>query len=151
MNPIMRVRGSAMIRREGKLLVLAYDYPKGRIFAIPGGGVKKGETLSQSIVREYQEELSIQIQVGDLRFVGDMQAQETIPQTVHLVFDGEILSGTPCLNRTHTSAAEYLWLDLDDLDQIKLYPHINQALREDLKNGIPRPRYLGNCLNREWS
>jgi len=34
----MKVRGAALIIREGKLLVLAYDYPKGRIFAIPGGG-----------------------------------------------------------------------------------------------------------------
>lgn len=147
----MRVRGCALIEKDQKVLVLAYDYPGGRVYAIPGGGVKEGESLGDSIVREYQEELGIQVKLGDLRFVGDMMAQDGgIKQTVHVVFEGSILSGEPILNADETSAAEVLWLDLERLDEVRLYPAINEALKQDRQSGN-QPRYLGNCLTREWA
>jgi len=144
----MRVRGCAMIVRDGKLLVLAYDYPKGRIYAIPGGGVKEGESLADSVVREYEEELGIKVSIGELCFVGDMMAQGPIKQTVHLVFEGRILSGEPNLNHEETSAVEMLWLDLDQLDQVQLYPAVNDAIVNDIRG---RGTYLGNCMRREWA
>lgn len=147
----MRVRGCALIEKDGKVLVLAYDYPGGRVYAIPGGGVKEGETLADSVVREYEEELGIKVKLGDLRFVGDMMAQDGgIKQTVHIVFNGEIEAGEPVLNAEETSAAEVLWLDLARLDEVRLYPAINAAMKQDGDNGN-QARYLGNCLTREWA
>jgi len=147
----MRVRGCAMIREENKLLVLAYDYPKGRIHALPGGGVRAGETLADSVRRELAEELRITVEIGGLRYIGDMMAQGEIGQTVHVVFEGRIVSGTPTLDPNETSADEALWLDLAELEEVGLYPAINEAILEDESEGGARPRYLGNCMRREWA
>jgi ADP-ribose pyrophosphatase YjhB (NUDIX family) len=147
----MRVRGSALIQQKGKILMLVYDYPGGLIHAIPGGGLHDGETLADSIRREFREELSIDIEVGGLRFVGDMMARDNvIKQTVHIVFDGSIADGEPALNRSFTSAQEFRWVPLEELSNLKLYPAITQPLLEDLATGGAQPRYLGDCLAREW-
>lgn len=148
----MRVRGCAMIERKGKLLVLCYDYPGGRIYAIPGGCMEAGESLAATVAREYQEELGLEVEVGNLRFVGDMMAQKgNIKQTVHVVFEGRILSGEPILNKEETSAVECQWLDKANLDKIRLYPAISDALSQDLQTGKTGARYLGNCLTRKWA
>ena len=147
----MRVRGCALIEEAGRILVLAYNYPNGRIYAIPGGGVKDGESLADGVIREYQEELGIEVAIDALIYVGDMMANEQIKQTVHIVFRGHRVSGEPKLNPAETSAAECLWLDLNELDKVKLYPAVNDAMIQDLQNGNPQARYLGNCMTREWA
>ncbi len=147
----MRVRGCAMIHEQDKLLVLAYDYPGGRIHALPGGGVKEGETLADSVRRELLEELGVEIEIIGLRYVGDMMARGDIGQTVHVVFEGRIRHGRPELNRAHTSASEMLWLDIADLASRQLYPAINEAILEDHEDDPVGARYLGNCMQREWA
>jgi len=147
----MKVRGAALIIREGKLLVLAYDYPKGRIFAIPGGGMEDGESLAETIIREYREELGLEVAIGPLRYVGDMMRQGDIKQAIHVVFEARILAGTPLLNPHHTSAADVLWLDLSELDAVRLYPAINREIISDQDLDGPPARYLGNCMTREWA
>ena len=144
----MRVRACALIREEGKILTLVYHYPNGDVYAIPGGNLEQGETLASCLVREYREELGLEIEVGPLLYVGDMQANEFIKQTVHVVFEGRIISGKPALNPEHTSAADVCWLDIQT-DHAMLYPSINAALLED--DGKPFGRYLGDCMARQWA
>lgn len=147
----MRVRASAIILEEGKLLTLAYDYPKGRIHSIPGGGLQQGEPLAESVARELREELGIDVAVGDLRYVGDMMARGNIAQTVHLLFEGRIEKGRPKIDPEHTSAVAVIWLDIDTLHTFELYPSINRQIQEDHHRKRPRARYLGNCMAREWA
>jgi ADP-ribose pyrophosphatase YjhB (NUDIX family) len=147
----MRVRGCALIREKGKILVLVYDYPNGRIHAIPGGGVKEGESLAESVIREYREELGIEVAIDGLRYVGDMMARENIKQTVHVVFDGHIVAGEPRLNPAETSAKEVTWLPETELATAKLYPAVNTALIADSDNNSCGARYLGNCMSRDWA
>jgi len=146
----MRVRGSAIIQQDDKILTLVYNYPEGRVHAIPGGNLDDGEILDQCIVREYQEELGLEIAIDRLLYVGDMPGSEHIKPAIHVIFQAHIVSGVPQLNPVETSAAEYLWLPLDQLEDILLYPAINQAILDDL-NRDPNPRYLGNCMTRKWA
>ena len=147
----MRVRGAALIVEEGRFLVLAYDYPKGRIYAIPGGGMEEGESLAATVVREYREEMGLDIEIGRLRYVGDMMSHGDISQAVHVVFEARILAGEPVLNAHHTSASEVLWLDLAKLDSVSLYPAINREIMADQTRANPAARYLGDCMARDWS
>ena len=145
----MRVRGCALIRKEGKILLLVYHYPKGTVYAIPGGNIDEGETIEKSVIREFEEELGIQVAIDRLRYVGDMMANQYVAQTVHIVFEGHILLGEPKLNPEHTSADDCIWLDESRLSEVVLYPEIKNALLEDGQN--PTPRYLGDSLTREWA
>ena len=146
----MRVRGSAIIVQEQKILVLRYVYPKGTVYAIPGGGLEPGESLDETLVREFREELSLEIELGPLQYVSDMMPQGKIPQTLHVVFLGNILSGEPKLNPEHTSAAGFEWLPLEHAAGKKLYPALPIDAAE-LAQEQATPRYLGKCIAREWA
>lgn len=144
----MRVRGAAMVIRDDRLLVLVYHYPKGDVYAIPGGGLHEGETLADSVVREFREELRLDIRLGELFCVADMMDQPKIPQTLHVVFRAEIVAGEPNLNPEETSAAAFEWLPLDQVAQKRLYPAINQQLQHNPPGGLG---YVGECQHREWA
>ncbi len=146
----MRVRACALIERDGKILVLAYDYPGGRIHALPGGNIENDESPEGTIIREYREELGLEIAVGRLLYVGEMSAHGKIEHTLHLVFLGAIISGIPCIDPQHTKATDWLWLDTDRLAKVALYPAFNRAVMEGLDNDRPEgARYLGRC-DRIW-
>ncbi len=153
MGTVMRVRPCALIRRDDSILVLRYDYPGGLVHAVPGGTIEPGETISQCLVREFQEELSIVIRPQELLYVGDMLPVGTLKQTIHLVFEAELISGEPVINPNETSAECCLWLACDRLAEVNLYPAINNELVSDSKKqaGGKNARYIGNCQARQWA
>lgn len=147
----MRVRGSAILRQDDKILVLIYHYPDGTVHAIPGGNLDDGEILADCIIREFQEELNLEIALDGLLYVGDMPGSEHIKPAVHVVFQGQLVSGTPKLNPQETSAAKWAWLPISELKNTLLYPAINEAILEDRDQTQPTPRYLGDCMKRKWA
>jgi len=57
----IRRRATGIIIIEGKVLVF-HRYRNGKwYYSFPGGGVEKGETPKQAMIREMQEELSIDV------------------------------------------------------------------------------------------
>ena len=146
----MKVRVSAIIEEDKRVLFMQYNYPRGQVFCLPGGGVHVDETTAQALVREFQEELKVDVRVGPLAYVGDMLASPHYPQTLHIVFRAEIRSGKPELNPKFTTAHDVVWLPIDDLNEKILYPSINEMLIEDFQAGSIQAKYLGDCLRRSW-
>ena len=60
-------------------------------YAIPGGGLEKGETLEETLRRELKEELSI-----DVDIIGYLGFDESHDSIAHF-FKCKILNGTPTL------------------------------------------------------
>jgi (d)CTP diphosphatase len=50
---------AAVIQKNGKYLVAQKPFSKGGDWEFPGGKVEAGESLSQALVREIQEELGV--------------------------------------------------------------------------------------------
>lgn len=97
------------------------------LYAIPGGGVELGETLTQTVQREVLEETGINVQVTGLVGV------YSDPEHVIEFTDGEVrqefsicFRATPTGGELRTSdeSKEVLWTDPADLDALNIHPSI---------------------------
>ena len=111
-----------MVRKEGQ-----------EFWAIPGGHVEGQETARETVARELQEELQVDIAEDDFRVLGVFtdQAADSSEEFQLTLCAGGIV-GTP---RPSSEIEEYIWFD-GDLPHGALPPmfvnHVGPALREVL-------------------
>jgi 8-oxo-dGTP diphosphatase len=124
----MKVRPSIAIVENNQILLMKYRYGNTNVYNLPGGNVDKGETLTQTVVRELMEELGIKVEVGKMILSGDVIMPEGKEDVLHCVFEGKIISGKPVLNPKETSALEVVWMPLVDLHELEMYPNVGRDL-----------------------
>lgn len=97
---------------DGKFLIAQrpLDGLLGGLWEFPGGKQEVGETLPQALRREIQEELAMDIQVGDFQ-ISIKHAYTHFRITLH-AFHAIHLSGTP----QHLGVRDHAWVTLADLD-----------------------------------
>ncbi len=125
----MKVRPSIAIVENNQILLMRYRYGKTDVYNLPGGNVDKGETLTETVVRELMEELGIEVEVGEMILSGDVIMPEGKEDVLHCVFEGKILAGKPVLNSEQTSALELVWMSLVDLHELEMYPNVGAELQ----------------------
>jgi 8-oxo-dGTP pyrophosphatase MutT (NUDIX family) len=101
----MRQRATAVIVREGKLL-LVRDRVKER-FSLPGGGIKEGEPTISAIARELFEELGLSATLVTRMRIWDCQGS-TNEHKVCLVE----ARGEPCLRGYELD--KFIWWDMKE-------------------------------------
>jgi len=86
----MKVRVTAVVVEDDRILLLDQDTDGARSWSLPGGKVEPGETIEEALEREVREETGLEVRVGDLLYVCDVvQAQ-----VVHLTFECQRVGGT---------------------------------------------------------
>lgn len=135
----IRIRPSALIIREGAILLVEYHSDKrGQHYYLPRGGAEPGETLKQTIQREMIEETTANIEVGDVAFLYECEPQDREDgysppsHTVFIIFDCTLcvdsfpqMPANPKLNQTAVK-----WIPLERLSEIKLVPNIAPFILE---------------------
>ena len=114
----MKVRPSAIIIENNHLLLLRYNYGGNDVFALPGGNIDTGETLTQALERELSEELGIEAEISELFFVGEVILPNQ-KDTLHCCFATKIIAGIPILNPKETTALEVVWKNIMTLQDRK--------------------------------
>ncbi|MBK8905055.1 MAG: A/G-specific adenine glycosylase [Anaerolineaceae bacterium] len=96
----------------GKFLIAQrpFDGLLGGLWEFPGGKQEDNETLPQALVREIEEELALQIEVG--RFLTTVKHAYTHFRITLHAFHAWHLSGQP----QHLGVANHAWVTLADLD-----------------------------------
>jgi 8-oxo-dGTP diphosphatase len=140
----MKVRPSVVIIENDCLLLMRYRYGQTDVYNLPGGNVDKGETLTQTVVRELQEELGIEIAVEKMILVGEMLMPEPQKDVLHCVFLAKIIEGKPVLNPMETSALEVVWKPIKELNSLAMYPNVGVYLQE-----VVDFQYVGR-VEQEW-
>ncbi len=125
----MKVRPSIAIVENNHLLLMQYRYGNADVYNLPGGNVDKGETLTETVVRELMEELGIEVGLKEMILLGDVIMPQEKEDVLHCVFEGKILSGKPVLNSNETSALAVVWMSLLDLHELEMYPNVGAQLQ----------------------
>ncbi len=133
----MRKAVRAIIIHNNKLLVMHRNKFGVEYDTLPGGNIEVGETLEQAVVREVDEETSLQI--TNLRLVFIEEAGD--PFGTQYIFLCDYVSGTPRLkpdseealiNKLGQNLYEPKWIELDDLASTKF---VSERLKEAVMHG----------------
>ena len=144
MTPQIRV--AAIISREQQILLVEHRKRGQRYWVLPGGRLEPGETLKTAVLRELQEELTLQGTVGQLLAVYETLAPER--HVVNLAFAVDIGRAEPQIDRNDAVLAGWRWVAVTALSQMDFRPPIAEPLGEIIAEGLRGPvRVLGDT----WS
>ena len=130
-----RIRVSAILRREGRILLCRHEKPgRGEYWLLPGGGVNAGETLVEALYRELAEECGIEDALpveGPVAVVESISPDRTVPtkHVVHIIFAG-YLQGRSLEAVTSQDAAVrgHRLFAADEFSGLPLHPPIQRFL-----------------------
>jgi ADP-ribose pyrophosphatase YjhB (NUDIX family) len=144
----MRCRPALILVERNHILLMKYQYGTEFVYNIPGGNPDPGETLVETIVRECREELDIEVEVGNLLMVGEILPSEKRDASVHILFEGKIISGIPVIQKDQTSALELVWVSISEITKINMYPNVSAELQDLLFLQKPG-KYVG-AIPQAW-
>ncbi|MEW6335464.1 MAG: NUDIX domain-containing protein [Thermodesulfobacteriota bacterium] len=145
----MRVRVSAVFEVEQQILCMKYVYGGKEVFALPGGGVDKDVPLKEAIVAEWQNEIGVRLEVGEIILIGEAPATKRHPQTLHIIFSALDIRGTPKIRPDSTRSLDIAWVPLEALPRTPLYPDVGKELYASLTEGSGRSlEFIDNCMER---
>ncbi|MER0438495.1 NUDIX domain-containing protein [Emticicia sp. W12TSBA100-4] len=144
----INIRPAILIIENGQVLTMQYNYGGQEVYNLPGGNLELGEHLSDALAREMQEELGIEVWVGEMVLVGEVYFEDRKKHTLHLLFEGKITAGIPTLNPKETSALAIKWLTINDLEIVNLYPNLSKSIKDYLKGKLSN-KYIGK-IDQQW-
>lgn len=115
----------------------------------PGGGQRSGETLHDCLLREVEEETSLKVEIGQLRWVrefiaSDFPDSEIDPDfhQVEVTFDCVVKEGQQAeLGAIPDPGQTGLrWVSVEELLSLRFFP---QDVARILNNTMPDQTYLG--------
>ncbi|WP_280442670.1 NUDIX hydrolase [Nocardia brasiliensis] len=132
----LKVAVSALVRDgQGRILMIRRtDNDK---YSIPGGGQEVGETVTEAVVREVQEETGIDVEVTGMIGVfsdpGHVISYDDgeVRQEFSICFDANPVGGEL---RPSSESKEVKWVEPQDLSTLDIHPSIRLRIQEGIRD-----------------
>ena len=131
------------------MLLSGYRDRGGDWFVFPGGGQRAGETLCECLVREVEEETSLQVEIGQLRWVrefiaADFPESEIDPDfhQVEVIFECFVKGSQEAKLGSNPDPGQtgLLWASTNQLLTLRFFP---KDVARILNGELPDRKYLG--------
>jgi ADP-ribose pyrophosphatase YjhB (NUDIX family) len=137
----MKLRVAGVLLHQGQLLLVQHEKEGKRYWLLPGGGVRLGEALNDSLKREFHEELNLRITVHGLLFV----VEAVSPSGDHLLQPTFHVSAEHIDNIALGSdkrVVDYAFFRQDTVNDITLYPDIKEEMLVYMDSSMIDQRYI---------
>ena len=132
-----------MITDGTRVLVQNRVDPDWSGYTFPGGHVEPGESFTDAVIREVQEETGLTIEAPRLCGIKDWPEDDGSRYMV-LLYRAERFSGT----LTSSEEGEVSWVELDELRSLPLADSMENMLRVFLEEDVSEQYYL--LENGKW-
>lgn len=143
---IFSYRVAGILVQNGKVLVQKPN--DSDAYAFPGGHVSFGETNAETLIREFKEEVGVEIEVSELKWVeenffqwGDKPCHQiSLSHLVKLKGAAQIPLDGRFINKEYDEDDEkaiyFYWIPLDEVKNINVYPANAAELLGCLDEGV---------------
>ena len=143
----IRIRVAGVLVENGNILMVCHQKNGKNYWLLPGGGVDYGETLTQALKREFEEELGIKVDVHDLLFSIDSISPSGKRHIVNLVFICTYNSGVYRLG-SDKRLFDFKFLSAEELSNATVYPSLKKQLVNYVAGETDQHIYLGSHWNK---
>ncbi len=128
---------SAILRWEGRILLLRHEKSSGEIWLLPGGGVQTGESLVRALRRELQEETGLFPEGVEIPLEGPVAIVDSIAPSseprrkhvVHVIFAADVTGSLEDVVSQDEAVRGHRAFRLRELEAITLHPPIHRFLQ----------------------
>ena len=122
-TPRLSVRG-LILRNDRLLLVNAWPGGQSDLLCPPGGGVERGASLPDNLIREVHEETGLTVEVGPVVMVNEFHDPRVTYHQVDIYFRCTLIGGDPDGDWTDPEGVvtERHWLTRDELQSRRFKP-----------------------------
>jgi len=139
----LEIRVAGLLIKDGRLLLVRHERRGETYWVTPGGHVETGETLAETLVREFREEVGLEVTVGDIVMVNDFVRSKKQVLNLYLLVkpaDGRDYEPGETGDR---GISEFAWFDGAALGGLNIRPSIAEELKTLLAGGSLNAVYLG--------
>ncbi len=129
-----RIRVSAILRWQGRMLLCRHEKRDREYWLLPGGGVNSGESLTRALHRELSEEIGIDDELpveGPVAIVDSIAPAHSYAtkHVVHIIFSGDLgARSLEAVTSRDAAVRGHRLFTVPELNDVVLHPPIQRFL-----------------------
>jgi len=123
-----KVAAKALIVKDDKILLIRASKDN-ETWDLPGGRINVDEEIENALKREVKEELDLDVNIEAL--LSSKQIIHSFEKTPHifLIFKAVLVDPHQPIHMDPKEAEEYLWIDKEAFNKVKIYDGYDQAFK----------------------